>query len=98
VSCDRYAHSIELQETIDELTRAKIGRKARAVTLVIAIALFILIDTILHFTLAIIPANNCFILLMVKMGIIFSLSPINKGIEGYLLNKMIRKKRKEVLI
>src|SRR6185503_8079273 len=65
--------NIELQETIDELTRARIGKKARAITLIIAIILFIVEDTILHFALKIVPADSYFLSLIVKMVIIFSL-------------------------
>ena len=89
--------NIELQETIDMLTRAKIGKKARAITLIIAIALFIMEDFILHFALAVVNSDNYFISIIVKMVIIFSLSPINKAIESYLLKKVVRKKR-EVLV
>ena len=89
--------NIQLQETIDKLTRARIGKKARAITLVIAIALFVLEDFILHFALTVVNSNNYFISIVVKMVIIFSLSPINKAVEGYLLKKVLRKKR-EVLV
>jgi len=90
--------NIELQETIDELTRARIGKKARAITLGIAIIMFIFEDTILHFALKIVPEDSYFASLIVKMVIIFSLSPINKAVEHYLLKKVIKKKKKEVLI
>jgi len=90
--------NIQLQETIDELTRARIGKKARAITLVIAIVLFILEDFILHFALAIVSSNNYFISLIVKMVIIFSLSPINKAVENYLLSKVIKKEKRQVLV
>ena len=89
--------NIQLQETIDKLTRARIGKKARAITLVIAIALFVLEDFILHFALTVVNSNNYFISIVVKMVIIFLLSPINKAVEGYLLKKVLRKKR-EVLV
>ncbi|MCX6290905.1 MAG: tetratricopeptide repeat protein [Bacteroidetes bacterium] len=89
--------NIELQETIDKLTRARIGKKARAITLFIAIVLFILEDFILHFALSMVNSNNYFISIAVKMVIIFSLGPINKTVEAYLLNKVIKKKR-EVLV
>ncbi len=89
--------NIELQETIEELTLAKIGRKARAITLIIAILLFIIQDNILYFALNLVSTNNYFISLLVKMVIIFSLSPINKAVEHYLLRKVIKKKKKEVL-
>jgi tetratricopeptide (TPR) repeat protein len=86
--------NMKLQETIDELTITKISRKAKAVTLVIAIVLFILQDFILRFVLKSLPNNNYFLSLAVKMGIIFSLSPINQGIEHYLLKKVIRNKKR----
>jgi len=90
--------NIKLQETIDELTRARIGKKARAFTLAIAIALFIIEDGILHYALIVVPENSYFLSLIVKMVIIFSLSPINKAIESYLLRKVIKKAKNEVVV
>jgi tetratricopeptide (TPR) repeat protein len=83
----------ELQETIDELTRAKIGRKAKAFTLAIAIVLFIFQDAILGTALKLLASDNYFLLLAVKMAIIFSLSPINRAIEHHLLKRVMRKNR-----
>ena len=84
----------ELQQTIDELTLTKVSRKAKALTLVIAIILFIFEDSILHFALRILASDNYYLLLMVKMGIIFSLSPINRAIEKYLLKKVVKNKER----
>lgn len=86
------AKNIELQHTIDELTKAKIGKKAKALTLMFAIVFFIFEDSILHFALHALSTNNYFLSLAVKMIIIFSLSPINKAIEKYLLKKVVRNK------
>ena len=83
----------QLQDTIDELTRARIGRKAKALTLGVAIVLFIFQDAILRTALRLLPSDNYFLLLGVKMAIIFSLAPINRGIEHHLLKKMMRKRR-----
>ena len=83
----------ELQDTIDELTRAKIGRKAKALTLAVAIVLFIFQDAILRTALRLLASDNYFLLLAVKMAIIFSLSPINRGIEHHLLKKVMQKQR-----
>ena len=80
----------ELQDTIDELTRAKIGRKAKALTLGVAIVLFIFQDAILGTALRLLSSDNYFLLLAVKMAIIFSLSPINKAIEHHLLKGVMR--------
>jgi tetratricopeptide (TPR) repeat protein len=82
-----------LQETIDELTRARIGRKAKAFTLAIAIVLFIFQDAILRTALKLLASDNYFLLLAVKMAIIFSLSPINRAIERHLLKRVMRKDR-----
>ena len=80
----------ELQDTIDELTRAKIGRRAKALTLALAIVLFIFQDAILGTALRLLSSNNYFVLLAVKMAIIFSLSPINRAIERHLLKRVVR--------
>jgi len=89
--------NIELQETIDKLTRARIGKKAKAITLVIAIGLFLVEDFILHSALTLANTDNYFISIVIKIVIIFSLSPINKAIEGYLLKKVMQEK-KHVLV
>jgi tetratricopeptide (TPR) repeat protein len=83
----------ELQETIDELTRAKIGRKAKALTLAVAVILFIFQDAILRTALRWLASDNYFLSLGVKMAIIFSLSPINKAIEHHLLKGVMRQER-----
>jgi tetratricopeptide (TPR) repeat protein len=83
----------QLQDTIDELTRARIGRKAKALTLGVAIVLFIFQDAILRTALRLLPSDNYFLLLGVKMAIIFSLAPINRAIENHLMKKMMRKRR-----
>ncbi|MFI5187059.1 MAG: tetratricopeptide repeat protein [Chitinophagales bacterium] len=86
--------NIELQDTIDELTITKAGKKAKAFTLLIAIVFFIFEDSILHFVLPLLPADNFYISLCVKMAIIFSLKPINSVIEHHLVKKVIKKKSK----
>jgi tetratricopeptide (TPR) repeat protein len=84
----------ELQETIDELTRARVGKKARAVTLVIAIVLFIINDTILGTALHWLPTDNYFISLGVKMLIIFSLRPINGYVEKILFRRVMKERKR----
>lgn len=90
--------NIELQETIDELTRTRVGKKAKVFTLIIAITLFILEEFILHFVLHLLPEDNFYLSLFVKMAIIFSLKPIDNAIEHYLLKKIIKKRKKEILV
>ena len=88
-----HSKNVKLQETIDELTLTRISRKARTVTLILAIILFIFQDAILGFALRLMSSDNYVLSLLVKMGIIFSLSPINRAIEQYLLKKVIRKQK-----
>jgi hypothetical protein len=85
--------NIELQETIDELTLARVSRKAKALTLGVAIVLFIFEDPIIGFSLKLLSSHNYWLSLFLKMAVIFSLSPINGAIEHYLLKKVIRKKK-----
>jgi Fe2+ transport system protein B len=85
--------NFELQQTIDELTLTRVSRKAKALTLLLAIVLFIFEDPILGFALKILSSNNYFLSLGVKMAIIFSLSPINRAIENYLLKRVIKKRK-----
>jgi len=87
----------QLQDTIDELTRARIGRKAKALTLGLAIVLFIFQDAILRTALRLLASDNYFLLLGVKMAIIFSLAPINRGIERHLLRQVKGKRRLAVV-
>lgn len=90
--------NIELQETIDELTLARISKKAKALTLGVAIVLFIFQDKILELILELFASENYLLSMAIKIGIIFSLNPVNKGIENYLLKKVIKKKKKDVLL
>ncbi len=86
--------NIELQDSIDELTITKAGKKAKAFTLLVAIVFFIFEDSILHFIFNIVPANNYWLSLSIKMVFIFSLQPINAAIEHSLVKKVIKKKRR----
>ena len=88
----------ELQDTIDELTRARIGRKAKAMTLGLMIVLFIFQDAILRTALRLLASDNYFFLLAVKMAIIFSLSPINKAIEHRLLKRVMKRDRRPAIV
>ena len=85
--------NIELQETIDELTLARVSRKAKALTLGVAIVMFIFEDPIIGFSLKLLSSHNYWLSLFLKMAIIFSLSPINRTIEHYLLKKVIKRKK-----
>ena len=86
--------NIELQKTIDELTKTKASRRAKAITLGVAVALFvieeIITDLLIHPN---IPANNFLISLGSNFIIVFSLKPIENAIEHYLLEHRFSKKK-----
>ncbi len=90
--------NIELQDTIDELTRTKVGKKAKALTLIIAIILFVAEEMILHTVMHLIPEENLIMSMGVKAAIILSLKPIDSAIEHYMLHKLIRKKKREIVV
>ena len=88
--------NIQLQDTIDELTRTKVGKKAKAITLIIAIVLFMVEELILHTVLHLLPEDNFTLSFIIKMVIIFSLKPIDTAVEHFLLSKLIKKKKHDL--
>ena len=80
--------NIELQNTIDELTRTKISRKAKAITLSIAVVLLIAEESLMHFIVAEYAHDNFLISLACKGVIVLCLKPIEKGIEHFLLKRV----------
>ena len=90
--------NIELQETIDELTLAKISKKAKALTLAVAVVLFVFQEQIVEMVQHLFESDNYLLHISIKIAIIFSLEPVNKAIERYLLRKVIKRQKKEVLV
>ena len=78
--------NIELQSTIDELTKARVGRKAQTIILFIGLSLFILEEIVLE------PfidnySTNIWLSLSIKLIIALLLKPLESFIEGLLLKK-----------
>ncbi|MFI5172514.1 MAG: tetratricopeptide repeat protein [Chitinophagales bacterium] len=84
--------NIQLQHTIDELTRTRVSRKAKTITLIIAVFLFIIEDLLIHSAAPLYDDRNYFIAMSIRGLIILSLKPIDKLVENYLLNKILREK------
>lgn len=74
------------------------GKKAKALTLIIAIILFVAEEMILHTVMHLIPEEDFMLSMGVKAVIILSLKPIDNAIEHYMLHKLIRKKKREVVM
>lgn len=76
--------NIELQNTIDELTKARVGRKAQTIILFIGLTLFILEELVLE------PfidnySTNIWFSLVIKLFIALLLKPLETFVERYLL-------------
>ncbi len=82
--------NIELQKTIDELSLSKINRRAKAITTIIAIVLFIAEDSLLHFVIAPHTHENFFISLAANFAVVFAIKPIEKIVEHYLLHRFVK--------
>ncbi len=78
----------KLKETIEQLMKAKISRKARTIILVSALALFLLIEGLAEPYIDVI-AQNFYLSLSIKAAVALSLKPL----ESVLENTMIKKER-----
>lgn len=76
--------NIELQNTIDELTKARVGRKAQTIILFIGLSLFILEEIIIE-PLVDTILNNVWFSLGIKLIIAFLLKPLESFVEHWLL-------------
>lgn len=77
--------NIELQNTIDELTKARVGRKAQTIILVIGLSLFILEEIVLEPVIDSVVNNNLWINIAVKLVIALLLKPLESFVESWLL-------------
>lgn len=81
-----------LQETVDQLVKAKVGRKASSIVLLIAILLFILSEGWLE-PMVEKQIGNPMIGFMFKLGIAVLLKPIDIVVERYMMRKALREKQ-----
>jgi tetratricopeptide (TPR) repeat protein len=86
--------NIELQDTIDELTKTKISRKAIILTLLLAIVLFMLSEGLID---PLIESHSQSLLLsmMGKLAIALMLKPVEGLIEKILLKRVMKKSKKQ---
>jgi hypothetical protein len=79
--------NIELQNTIDELTKARVGRKAQTIILFIGLSLFVLEEIVLEPIVDNYINNNIWASLAIKLVIAFLLKPLESLVEDWLLKK-----------
>jgi len=82
--------NIALQKTIDELTISKINRRAKTITTIIAVILFILEDALQHFAVAPHTHDSFLIALAANLALAFSIKPIEQMVEQYLLQRFVK--------
>lgn len=84
--------NIELQNTINELTITKISRKAKALTLVIAVVLLLAEEPIIGLVQTHVGAINEYLAIGAKILIVLMLKPIDSAIEHFMLKKTVLRK------
>jgi len=85
--------NIELQQTIDDLVKARVGRRATTIVFVFALVLFVFSEALIE------PyiesyANNIYLSLAIKAVIAMSIKPLEMLVEGSLM-KVARRRRLE---
>ncbi|NOR87922.1 MAG: hypothetical protein GQ527_09955 [Bacteroidales bacterium] len=82
--------NVELQSTIDDLTKARVGRKATTIVFVFALVLFVFSEALIEPYIESI-ADNIYLSLSIKAVIAMSIKPLESLVESRML-KSVRKK------
>lgn len=82
--------NIELQNTIDELTKARVGRRATTIVLLVAVVLFLLSEGLLEPQIEAQIGDNLLLGLLLKGMIALLLKPIETLTEKYLMNQALK--------
>lgn len=85
----------ELQNTIDELTKARVGRRATTIVLLVAVGLFILSEGILEPQIEARLGDNVYMGLALKGVIALLLKPIETFTEKYLMRRALKATQSE---
>ena len=87
----------ELQETLDELTKAKASKSAATITMIFAVVLFFIEEFFLDKVIQRISPNP-FVSFGAKAFMVFIvLKPVESIVEKFLLQQSIRRNRKELV-
>ncbi len=86
--------NVELQNTIDELTKARVGRKATTIVLLVAIGLFLVSEGLLEPQIEARIGDNLWLGLLFKGLIALLLKPIETLTEKYLMNQALKGNQK----
>lgn len=86
----------ELQETLDALTKAKVGRKAATIILFLAVILFILEEVFIEKIIDQYSGGNVWFSLGAKGAIALGLKPLEGFLERILLDAAYKNAKKQV--
>ncbi len=82
--------NVELQETIDELTKARASRKATTIVLIVAVVLFLVSEAVLEPYIES-HTSNVYLGFGAKFALMLLLKPIDFFLEKWLLDDAIKK-------
>lgn len=91
INKDLEVRNVELLETIDALTKARVGRKAATITIILAIILFLVSEGVIE---PVVEANtnNQFIGFAFKGAIALLIKPLETIVESQMLKRATKKK------
>lgn len=87
--------NIELQETIDELTKARVGRQAATITFVIFVVLFMMEELAIGPVIDKFTNNNLWYSVIAKFFLALMLKPVESGVESILMKQVHAAQKKE---
>lgn len=85
--------NVELQETIDELTKARASRKATTIVLMVAVVLFLVSEAVLEPYIES-HTTNVYLGFGAKFALMLLLKPIDFVVEKWLMADAIKKAKK----
>ena len=80
----------QLQETIDELTKARIGRKATTIVILIAVVLFFIAEAFIEPRIEDTFKDSFFLALFLKFAVFLILLPVDLIVKTTLLKRAIK--------
>ena len=80
------AKNVQLQQSLDEVTKARTGKAATTIVLVVGLALFIISETI-DYELDILSQFPILIIILMKFLIACLLKPVESGLESFMLKR-----------
>jgi len=94
INKDVAAKNIELQLTIDELTKAKAGRRATTIILISAVALFA-VSEVLENLFQSISSGSMYLIYLFKISLVLGFKPFESWLEDGIIKQELKRQREE---